>query len=209
MRISLPARVGRILRNMLGETMKTCKVPDPGLISLAALGILAAILIAGCLNSAGDLQSQTTNSGTTRTDTSASATATAADFAKTTATAVSTETPSVTIVTLDPVGERKAGDLITITGTTRLPAGTNLIWQILPDTGTAPDGLYKDSTMSVMANNYVTRGNGTMNIVSVTMSTNRLVPGKYIALVAGMKEDTASGATDIGDLAGYTWFTLS
>lgn len=195
---------------MYGDTMKTRKVPDPGLISLAALGILAAILIAGCLSSAGDLQSQTTNSGTTRPDTpSASATATAADFAKTTATAISTETPSVTIVTLDPVGERKAGDLITITGTTRLPAGTNLIWQILPDTGTAPDGLDKDSTMSVMANNYVTRGNGTMNIVSVTMSTKRLVSGKYFVLVAGMKEDTASGATDIGDLAGYTWFTLS
>ena len=39
-------------------------------------------------------------------------------------------------VSIDPIGDKKTGDKFLITGTTSLPAGTNLFWQVIPDTGT-------------------------------------------------------------------------
>lgn len=182
------------------------------LIGLAVFLIIAAVFTAGCLDSASDQDSQMTTVGAEQTGqpaVTAAVQATKTTEPVKTVSYGSTQTPSVTIVTLDPIRNTKSGDLLLITGTTWLPSGTNLIWQIMPDTGTTPTGLDKTATMSIMASSYVAKGNATWNLASVTMETKRLKPGKYVALVAEMEDDPATGTADIGRLAGYTWFTLT
>jgi len=115
------------------------------------------------------------------------------------------------VITFDRVGEKKAGDSLLITGTTSLPAGTNLFWQIRQDTGTPPTDIDMSSRMGIMANNQVTKGAGSSNQLALAVDakdTKNLVTGKYVALVVSLKGDPMTVDPTTGTLAGYTYLTL-
>jgi outer membrane murein-binding lipoprotein Lpp len=178
-----------------------------GLICLAAL-VVATLIIAGCLGSApgpvtatNEKQNEHPAAGTT---VATRTTALPAPMK----TAQPTPAPGLSTagIAIDPIGDKKTGEHFLLTATTSLPVGTNLIWQILPDTGTPPAGLDKDSMMSIVGNNLVTKGDGATNRIAQNVDLGRLVPGKYVVIVGEMK----GGLSDfeIGSRYGYTYFTL-
>jgi len=115
------------------------------------------------------------------------------------------------VITFDAVGEKKTGDSLLITGTTSLPAGTNLFWQIRQDTGKAPTGIDMDSRLGIMANNKVIKSDGTLGLVALAVDakdTKDLAAGKYVALVVSLTGDPATVDPTTGTLAGYTYLTL-
>ena len=115
------------------------------------------------------------------------------------------------VIAFDPVGEKKAGNPLLITGTSSLPAGTNLFWEIRQDTGTPPAGIDMNSRMGIMANNQVIQGSGIANKVSLSIEakdTKDLIPGKYVIVVVSLKGDPMTTDPATGILAGYTYVTL-
>lgn len=124
-----------------------------------------------------------------------------------------TDTPVLATITKDDyirinaIGDRSAGDQFLITGTTSLPAGTGLIWEIMPYTGTIPTGLDLEAK-GIMANNPVTKGDGTANRVSLAVDTGNFSPGEYIALVGEFKGDPSNRDIAMGDLTGSARFTV-
>lgn len=111
-------------------------------------------------------------------------------------------------IRLDAIGDKSVGDQFLITGTTSLPVGTTVIWEIMPDTGTAPAGLNLD-TAGIMANNAVTKGDGTSNRLSVAVDMSSMKPGKWVAFVGVMKGEPDSGSLAIEDLTGTAYFSVS
>ena len=196
------------------KTMKTQERSGCGLICLVLLVTIATILLAGCTDSGQDQQNQVTPTGTQQIEkttmhtTSTTKTVTGAAPYKT-AQPVSTPVSSTGVIKIDPISDKNTGDTFTLTGTTSLPAGTSIFWQILPDTGTPPTGLDKESQMSVAGNYMVSKGDGALNRIALTIELGRLVPGKYVAIVGKMKGDETSGIVfEIGKDFGYTYFTL-
>lgn len=110
-------------------------------------------------------------------------------------------------VRLNPIGDKKVGDQFLITGTTSLPAGVSLIWQVMPYTGTIPTGLDMNAK-GIMANNPVTKGDGTANRVSLAVDLGNMQPGEYIAMVGPMKGDPEKRDIAMGDPVGSTRFTV-
>jgi hypothetical protein len=194
--------------------MKTDHQSGPGLIGITILIILATIAIAGCVDSPQEQQSPVTSTGTVQAEHPTAGTTITTKIATVSATQKTAQPASVPVsstgvIRVDPISDKKTGDTFTLTGTTSLPAGTNIIWQILPDTGTPPTGLNGDSMMSVGGNYRVTKGDGPSNRISLAVDLGRLVPGKYVAIVGAMKGDGTSGTVfEIGRDYGYTYFTL-
>jgi hypothetical protein len=192
--------------------MKRDHQSGPGLICTTILILLATIAIAGCVDSVRDQQGQVTATGTVQAGHPATVTTITTGTATVPApqkTAQPAPVSSTGVIRVDPVSDKNTGDTFTLTGTTSLPAGTNIIWQILPDTGTPPTGLDGNSMMSVGGNYQVTKGDGTSNRISLAVDLGRLVPGKYVAIVGAMKGDGTSGTVfEIGRDYGYTYFTL-
>ena len=110
-------------------------------------------------------------------------------------------------IRLNAIGDRSVGDQFLITGTTSLPAGTMLLWQVMPDPKTLPTGLNLTSS-GIMANAPVTKGDGAANRVSLAVDTDYLVPGEYIALVGEMKGDPMNRDIAMGELTGSAYFTV-
>ncbi|WP_321507223.1 hypothetical protein [uncultured Methanoregula sp.] len=113
---------------------------------------------------------------------------------------------SAGVITFNPIGDKKSGDTFTITGTTSLPAGTNLVWQIIPYSGTVPTGIDMNAQIGIMANNQVTKGSAASNRISLDVDMQDMKPGKYVIVAASLKGERMSPATGI--LAGYTYFTM-
>jgi len=90
-------------------------------------------------------------------------------------------------IAVNKIGDRSVGDQFLITGTTSLPVGTTLLWQIMPDTGTTPTGVNK-TAMGLGGSNMVTKGSGTANRVSFAADMNQMPAGKWVALVGVMKD---------------------
>jgi hypothetical protein len=200
--------------NRYGEIMKPDRQLSPTLICITILIIFATIAIAGCVDSAQVPQSQEASAGTIQTGHPAEGTTTATRIATEPATqktipSASTPVSSTGVIKIDPISDKNAGDTFILTGTTSLPAGTNILWQILPDTGTPPTGPDGNSMMSVGGNYLVTKGDGTSNRISLSIDLGRLVPGKYVAIVGKMKGDPASAPVfEIDKDYGYAYFTI-
>ena len=124
------------------------------------------------------------------------------------------DTPAYPTVTRDDyilisaIGDRKVGDQFLISGTTSLPVGTNVIWQVVPESGTPKTRIDMTAETGIMANNGVTRGSGTANRVSLAVDMANMAPGNYIVLVSEMKGDMSAGNITTGDLTGSALFTL-
>jgi hypothetical protein len=108
---------------------------------------------------------------------------------------------------LNAIGDKKVGDQFLITGTTSLPTGTGLIWEVMPYTGTTPTGLDMNAK-GIMSNNPVTKGSGTANRVSLAVDMSNFAPGEYIALVGEFKGEPANRDIAMGDPVGSALFTL-
>jgi hypothetical protein len=194
--------------------MRTDHQTGSGLICITILIILATIAIAGCADSAQVPQSQETPTGNVLTGHPAAGTTTATRIAtvmatQRTAQPASGPVSSTGVIKIDPISDKNAGDTFTLTGTTSLPAGTNILWQILPDTGTPPTGIDGDSRMAVGGNNMVAKGDSSVNRISIAVDLDRLIPGKYVAIVGKPKRDQSqSPPFEIGSDYGYTYFTL-
>lgn len=114
-------------------------------------------------------------------------------------------------IRLNAIGDKKVGDQFLITGSTSLPVGSEVIWQILPDTGTPPTGIDGNSQMAIGGNSVVTKGDGTANRISLAADMANMVPQKYAVIVGKPKRDQSQGppfSFEIGDLYGTTSFTL-
>jgi len=188
--------------------MKMQQKSGPVLIGLALL-IVATLVIAGCVGSTSGQQSQATATNVQQSEAHAAGTTVAPRTTTATVplkTTTSTPAPGLSTagIALDPIGDKKTGDKFILTATTSLPAGTEVMWQILPDTGTPPTGLDGNSMMSVGGNNVVTKGTGTSNRISQNVDLGRLVPGKYVVIVGERKGNEFA----IGSRFGYTYFTL-
>lgn len=181
--------------------MKNHQKSGLGLICLAILIVVATLVIAGCMESTQGQQGENSAAVTTVTIRTTTAPAPLKTVQPTPAPGLSTAG-----IAIDPIGDRKTGDKFVITATTSLPAGTNIFWQVLPDTGTPPTGLDGTSKMSIAGNSQVTKGDGTSNRISQAVDPGSLVPGKYVVIVGEMKG--APSDFEIGDRYGYTYFTL-
>ena len=184
---------------------------NPGIrvASLILIVAVATILVAGCTNSASANPAASTNSpqgGQTATATAVTAKATVVPASLKTTQPALTQAPSAKTISFAPISDKKAGDKFTITGTTTLPADTGLFWEIIPDPGTTPTGVDLNAQIGIMANNYVKKGDGASNQVSLDADTKDLKPGKYVVIVASLNGD-ADPST--GTLAGYTYVTLN
>jgi hypothetical protein len=190
--------------------MKTQQKSGPALICLSIL-IAASLVIAGCVDSGLDQQGQVTPTNDKQSENHAAGT-TVTIRTTTVAAPLKTLQPmpasglSTKGITIDPIGDKKTGEKFLLAATTSLPVGTNLFWQVLPDTGTPPTGLDGSSQMSVGGNNLVIKGDGTANRISQAVDLGRLVPGKYVVIVGEMKGDFSD--FKIGDRYGYTYVTL-
>src|SRR5208337_952051 len=106
-------------------------------------------------------------------------------------------------IRLDAISNRSVGDQFLITGTTSLPVGTMLLWQIMPDTGSPPTGTNKTAN-GIAGENPVTKDDGTANRVSFAADMNHQAPGKWVVLVGVMKGDDFA----VENPTGSAYFTL-
>jgi hypothetical protein len=108
---------------------------------------------------------------------------------------------------LNAIGDKSVGDQFLITGTTSLPAGVNLIWEIMPYTGTMPTGLDLNAR-GIMANNPVTKGDGTANRVSLAADMSTMEPGEYIVMVGPLEGESENRDIAMGEPVGSVRFIL-
>ena len=117
----------------------------PATVCLVLLIIIALLVTAGCANSMPGQKDQVTIA---REEQSGNPAAAITVVTGTTTAPISQKAPepapatgsSDGVILLDPVGDVYDGQEYLITGTTSLPAGTALLLQLMPDTGTAPNG---------------------------------------------------------------------
>jgi len=110
-------------------------------------------------------------------------------------------------IRLDPIGDVYDGQEYLITGTTSLPIGTELLLQLMPDTGTPPKGTDKHAIGgSSSSTAWITQGDGILNRIRIEGSMGGQPPGKWVALVGEMKGSYSD--FQIGDHYGYAYFTL-
>jgi hypothetical protein len=110
-------------------------------------------------------------------------------------------------IRINAIGDKTEEDQFLISGTTSLPAGVGLIWQVMPYTGTVPTGLDMNAK-GIMANNPVTKGDGAANRVSLAVDLGNMEPGEYIAMVGPMKGDPENRDIAMADPVGSTRFTV-
>lgn len=110
-------------------------------------------------------------------------------------------------ISLNPVGERYAGDQFLVTGATSLPVDTDVIWRVVP-LAYAPDNDTTGIFTSIMANSIVTRGNGENNRVTFALDTASLKPGMYSIIASTVTGDLNDGDYSPGNITGSTEFTL-
>jgi hypothetical protein len=195
--------------------METGRRPDRVLVYLAVIFTGVILAAGGCTDTA---PQQPGPAGTTGAGQATSPAASAVQTIRTTT--IPTAPPAQpspdpvmpdAAVTFDPIGERTIGSALLISGATSLPAGTNLFWEIRPDTGTLPTGIDLNSRIGIMANNQVISGSGSSNRVSLSVvakDTKDLPPGKYVVVVVSLKGDPMTTGPSTGTLAGYSSLIL-
>ncbi|MCK9632642.1 MAG: hypothetical protein M0R30_13505 [Methanoregula sp.] len=190
--------------------MKTHRTSGLWLICLTVIIAFVIVTLAGCVDSAQNQQGQVTPAGNQQNENPApvATKTTAAPAPPKTAQPTSAPVQYNGVITIDPVGDYKTGDTFTITGITSLPVGTNLFWDITPDTGIPPKGIDMNQQRGIMANNQVAKGSGTSNRVSLDVDLKDMPSGKYVVVVVSLKGDPMTVDPSTGTLAGYTYLTV-
>jgi len=126
---------------------------------------------------------------------------------------LTTESPVNAAVTKDDyirlshISDRVAGDQFLMTGTTSLPVGTEVIWEIKPS-ALANDHNQSGEFSGMMANSQVSEGDGTSNRVTNAVDAGALLPGEYIVTVSTTSGDSPAMGTNLGDLTGSAMFNI-
>ena len=111
------------------------------------------------------------------------------------------------VILLDPVGDMYDGQEYLITGTTSLPAGTSLLLQLMPDTGTPPNATDRQAVGGRAGSTaWITEGAGTANRIRIRGSMGGQAPGKWVALVGEMRGNYSD--VQVGNHYGYAYFNL-
>jgi hypothetical protein len=127
---------------------------------------------------------------------------------------LTTDTPVKATITKDDfirinaIGDRSLGDQFLITGTTSLPAGTEIMWEVTPASFTTDPDQQTGTFTGVMANSQVSKGTGNTNRVTFALDTYVLLPGQYNVSVSTIAGDLTRGDFRTGDLMGSGLFTL-
>jgi hypothetical protein len=192
--------------------------PGPAASGLAGpvviLTLIAILIVTGCTDSNPQLQGSTTTFTEQRNENPAREVTAAVRTGAVTAAQAITQpaagpVSSTGVIRLDAISDMNAGEKFTISGTTSMPEGSEILWQVIPDTGLPPEGLDPDSTMSVGGNYLVTRGNGTMNRITIAVDPGGLVPGRYAVIAGKAKERTPDKMVfEIEKDFGYAYFSL-
>jgi hypothetical protein len=126
------------------------------------------------------------------------------------------QAPRVTgkFIRIDPVGDKNVGDNFAITGTTNLPAGTEILFQVYsasfeptaadPQTG-AQSGEFTGATGTVK----VIRGTGDTNTWSADIDLSTFQPEEYLVNVSLLTGDPAKGDYSTGNPSGRLKFTVN
>ncbi|AGB03094.1 hypothetical protein [Methanoregula formicica] len=109
---------------------------------------------------------------------------------------------------LDKIVNRSAGNLFLVTGTTSLPVGTEVLWQVTP-TALSTDPNQTGTFSGMMANSQVTRGQGMANRVTFAMDSYALQPAEYNVSVSISAGDLDAGDFRPGELSASRFFTLN
>jgi hypothetical protein len=127
---------------------------------------------------------------------------------------LTTDTPVKATITKDDfirvnaIGDRSFGDQFLVTGTTSLPVGTEVMWEVTPASFTTDPDQQTGTFTGAMANSQVSKGTGNSNRVSFAMDTYALLPGQYNVSVSTISGDLAKGDFRTGELTGSVLFTL-
>ncbi len=106
--------------------------------------------------------------------------------------------------TIDP---KKVGDKFLILGSTDLPVGTEILWEIGPDlTQSSPQ--YTGEYQYISSNSMVVKGNDTVNRVSNAIDTIAFTPGVYNVTCSISNGDLRKGEWKKGDIQAHTQFTV-
>lgn len=116
-------------------------------------------------------------------------------------------------IRVDPVGDKNVGDRFNITGTTNLPAGTEILFQAYPasyepaetdpQTG-AQSGEFTGATGTIK----VIRGTGETNTWSADLDLSTFLPTEYLVTAAVLTGDTSNGDFTTGNPSGRLKFTV-
>jgi hypothetical protein len=103
-----------------------------------------------------------------------------------------TGTAGAATITVQPVGERKQGDVFLISGTTTLPEGTLLMYKVYPDYFEHPSKRSATSAArpsGIAGDTIVIRGPGSTNTWSCALDTEGYEKTNYIVNVTTISED--------------------
>lgn len=102
-------------------------------------------------------------------------------------------------IRLVAVGTRQTGDQFLVSGSTNLPVGSDVIWEVAP--AVAPNFPDTGTFSGIMANSEVTRGDGDIHRVSLAVDTTFLEPGEYTIKVSNIIGDPSSPDFQPGDIS--------
>lgn len=123
------------------------------------------------------------------------------------ATAGTIPADSVQYIGIDPVADEHVGDVFTITGTTNLPAGTELLVQVYASSfekKASDTGEFSGAIGGVD----VIAGSGGINTWSMDVDTSVLVPMEYLVNVSVFTGDSGKGDFSTANPVTTTTFTL-
>ena len=117
---------------------------------------------------------------------------------------------------VDPVGDKKAGDKFTITGTTNLVAGTEILVQVYATSYESGSGMTTDAKTGTVSGEFsgavgivnVNFGTGDTNIWSMELDTEPFHPTQYLVNASVFKGDVKKGDFSTGNPIGKTKFTV-
>jgi PBP1b-binding outer membrane lipoprotein LpoB len=158
--------------------MKTTQATRTALICLAVLVTIATIMIAGCTDSTEGRQN-TVSTG------SETPTSVMAVTATTTAQPTPAPDPTKPFITIDPIGDKKIGDLLIVSGTTSLPEKSAIyMYRTYGDSGEE----------KMTANRQILAGTGGTNRWRFVSDTSGFEPGSYKIRVAAAKKGVEGSA---------------
>ena len=111
-------------------------------------------------------------------------------------------------ISVDPVSDKNVGDQFTITGTTSLPAGTEILAEVYPayyeDQKGTGSGEFTGATGTIT----IAGGNGGANTWSFPLDTSTFKPMEYLVTISSFKGDHPKGDYSKGDISGTTRITF-
>ena len=117
---------------------------------------------------------------------------------------------------VDPVGDKNPGDKFTITGTTNLVAGTEILVQVYAASYESGSGTTTDPKTGTVSGEFsgavgivnVNFGTGDTNIWSTDLDTTTFHPTQYLVNASVFKGDVKKGDFSTGNPIGKTKFTV-